>query len=479
LTVFGKPRYLGFVNIDEPAQILGKWIVIKTLRGLEMGLLGGALSEVQEAAYRAASLSDANEEHTKGPEPMLQEVEFVQAADGENLKEYGELRAEEEGVLVRSRQILASYKLAMKLVDVEYTMNRKKLFFYFTAEQRIDFRAYVRDLAREFRIRIEMRQIGVRDESKTVCGISPCGRACCCSQWLHSFTPINIRMVKEQNLVLNPTKISGICGRLMCCMAYEYPTYNALWKSLPSPGSKLKTPQGNYALEGVNLKNESVRVKPPEGPEIDVSISEFADFKDAITRGEQWKEEPVAAPRPIFSPRAPVSVRLPSRDGKFKLEKISLEEHIAGRINREPTRNDKQRTGERSKPCEPLSAFDHSRPSAKHAASTASATLRADSGTAEKAGAKAVSARGVAESAQRGKKRGGGPSNEAKHTVRPQPATPRAPAVRKADAGVQRQRGDADLRVDLIDLEDSMTTPQEKTAKYKSRRRRAYPRTKE
>ncbi|GHV44445.1 hypothetical protein FACS1894204_01550 [Synergistales bacterium] len=418
LAVFGKPRYLGFVNIDEPAQKSGKWIVIKTLRGTEMGLLGGALSEAQEAAYRVASLNDVNDEHTKGPEPMLQEVEFVQVANDENLKEYSELRADEEGVLVRSRRILSDHKLNMKLVDVEYTMNRKKLFFYFTAEQRIDFRAYVRDLAREFHIRIEMRQIGVRDESKTVCGISTCGRPCCCSQWLHSFAPINIRMVKEQNLVLNPTKISGICGRLMCCMAYEHPTYNALWKSLPSPGSKLKTPQGNYVLEGVNLKNESIRVRPPEGPEIDVIISEFADFKDAVTRGEQWKEKPVAAPRQVSPPRLPASARIPSRDGKLKPEKISLEEHIANR---------------------------------EHEAHT------------ESSGAGAVGVRGS--SVKRGKKRGAAP-DEAKH-LRPKPAPDRIPVVRKASV----QHGD------FIDLEDSMAKPQEKVAKHKSGRRRTYPKT--
>ncbi|GHS97828.1 hypothetical protein AGMMS50276_18540 [Synergistales bacterium] len=433
LAVFGKPRYLGFVNIEEPLQSHTKWIVIKTLRGLEMGLLGGALSVEQEATYRLASLNDASDEHTKGPEPMLQEVDFVQAADDENLKEYDELRADEDTVLVRSRQILNDHKLNMKLVDVEYTMNRKKLFFYFTAEQRIDFRAYVRDLAREFRIRIEMRQIGVRDESKTVCGISPCGRPCCCSQWLHSFTPINIRMVKEQNLVLNPTKISGICGRLMCCMAYEYSTYNTLWKSLPSPGSKLKTPQGNYVLEGVNLKNESVRVRPPEGPEIDVRVSEFADFKDAVTNGEHWDGEMSVVPKQV-SPRPPVPVRLSSplrasslalRDGKLKPEKISLEEHIANRISKEPTRSE------------------------SHRFSVKRETV-------------------ASQSPKRGKKHKDAP---------PQQAAPRAPAAHKVGVGAQRE--DLSIRVDLIDLEDAMAAPQEKIVRHKSARRRTYPKTRE
>ena len=144
-------------------------------------------------------------------------------------------------------------------------LDRRKLFFYFTSEQRVDFRAYVRDLARDFHTRIEMRQIGVRDEARVVKGIGPCGRPCCCSYWLHDFTPICIRMVKEQKLALNPTKISGICGRLMCCMAYEHETYGALWKGLPGPGSKIRTENGTYVLESVDLASERVQVRTPSG----------------------------------------------------------------------------------------------------------------------------------------------------------------------------------------------------------------------
>jgi cell fate regulator YaaT (PSP1 superfamily) len=339
LAVFGKPRYLGLVNIGEPVPETGRWIVIKTLRGLEMGLVGGALSQEQEAKYRTACLDEPGDEHTKGPEPMLQEVEFVEPADPARLEEYFRRRSEEEGALIRSRQILQSHQLLMKLVDVEYTLDRKKLFFYFTSEQRVDFRAYVRDLAKEFRIRIEMRQIGVRDEAKTVRGIAPCGRPCCCSHWLHRFTPINIRMVKEQNLVLNPTKISGICGRLMCCMAYEHSTYNGLWRSLPAPGAKLKAPQGNYVLEGIDLRTEAVRVRFPEGREVLVPIAEFADFKETVLAGNAWKEE--AAEQPRRSPLL-LAARLGSSSEKskddfakalkrYKPEKISIEAHLAER----------------------------------------------------------------------------------------------------------------------------------------------------
>ena len=128
--------------------------------------MGGALSQEQEAKYRASCLEDNSGEQTRGPEPMLQEVEYVRNADAEQIEAYYQCRSDEDAALVRGREILAGHDLTMKLVDVEYLMDRKKLFFYFTSEQRVDFRGYVRDLAKEFRTRIEMRQIGVRDEAR-------------------------------------------------------------------------------------------------------------------------------------------------------------------------------------------------------------------------------------------------------------------------------------------------------------------------
>ena len=294
LATFGKLRYLGLAEIPDPAVSETRWILIKTVRGLEMGLVGGALSQEQEAKYRASCLEDNSGEQTRGPEPMLQEVEYVRNADAEQIEAYYQCRSDEDAALVRGREILAGHDLTMKLVDVEYLMDRKKLFFYFTSEQRVDFRGYVRDLAKEFRTRIEMRQIGVRDEARVVRGIAPCGRPCCCSYWLHRFTPICIRMVKEQNLALNPTKISGICGRLMCCMAYEHPLYSALWKSLPSPGAKIRTENGTYVLDSVDLASESVRVRFPNGHLVPVSIAEFPDFREAVLQGRDWGGETVA-----------------------------------------------------------------------------------------------------------------------------------------------------------------------------------------
>jgi cell fate regulator YaaT (PSP1 superfamily) len=341
LAVFGKPRYLGLVNMEEPEPGAGRWILVRTVRGLEMALLGGALSDEQEAKYRRACSDESGDDHTRGPEPMLQEVELAGPVMEEHFQESCRLHREEDRALIRGRQILHAHQLQMKLVDVEYMMDRKKLFFYFTAEQRVDFRAYVRDLAREFRTRIEMRQIGVRDEAKTAKGVSPCGRPCCCGCWLHRFTPINIRMVKEQNLALNPTKISGICGRLMCCMAYEQETYDELWRRLPSPGSKIRTEQGNYVLEGVDLRTESVKIRFPEGQEVAVPITDFALFKETVQRGGTWeKAAPEAPRRPLHSPLSPGSLRispvksraLNAQIRRLKPEKISIEEHIAGRL---------------------------------------------------------------------------------------------------------------------------------------------------
>ena len=338
LATFGKLRYLGLAEIPDAAASEARWILVRTIRGLELGLLGGPLSQEQEASYRASCIEDGGGEQTRGPEPMLQEVEYLQNADSEQIEAYYQCRNDENDVLIRSREILLTHGLPMKLVDVEFLMDRKKLFFYFTSEQRVDFRGYVRDLAKEFRTRIEMRQIGIRDEARVVRGIAPCGRPCCCSYWLHRFTPICIRMVKEQNLALNPTKISGICGRLMCCMAYEHPLYNALWKSLPSPGSKIKTESGNYILESVDLAAESVRVRFPSGQVVPVAIAEFPDFKDAVLQGKDWGDEPTVPPPPrrrapearkAFGGEKKNDSRPVERRGKP--EKISLDKHLAVR----------------------------------------------------------------------------------------------------------------------------------------------------
>jgi len=165
--------------------------------------------------------------------------------------------------------------LIMKLVKTEVLLDRSKTIFYFTAEKRVDFRELVRDLAAEFKMRIEMRQIGVRDEAKMVCGIGSCGRELCCSSFLNRFDLVSVKMAKEQNLALNPTKISGICGRLMCCLAYEFPTYCELKKNLPKVGKPVVTRSGKGKIIRQNVLNQTVTIELEEGGEVTIHASEL------------------------------------------------------------------------------------------------------------------------------------------------------------------------------------------------------------
>lgn len=156
---------------------------------------------------------------------------------------------------------IREHQLEMKLIRVEYTFDRSKMVFYFTADGRVDFRDLVKDLAACFRTRIELRQIGVRDEAKALGGIGPCGRQLCCSTFLGDFMPVSIKMAKDQGLSLNPTKISGLCGRLMCCLKYENDEYEAAKKEMPDYGKEIQTPDGKGRVVGLNLLSRIVKVR--------------------------------------------------------------------------------------------------------------------------------------------------------------------------------------------------------------------------
>ena len=356
LAVFGKPRYLGLVDIKNKSSG-GTWVLLKTLRGLEMGLLCGALSQEQEEKYRRVGVDEADESNLHGAEPMLQEVSFVSFASSEEIEIANQNHKNEDEDLIKSRVLLAGHKLPIKLVEVEYLFDKKKLFFYFTSDYRVDFRAYVRDLAREFRTRIEMRQIGVRDEARSAKGISQCGRPCCCSYWLHKFTPICIRMVKEQNLALNPTKISGLCGRLMCCMSFEHNLYDEIWKKLPNPGSKLKTPNGNYVVDGVDLKSKSVLIRFPEGKEVNIPVSDFDKFKQTVISGEAWDGSGEFFPRSQSARLGKEEEIKENGDAMRRVrqvqkqeKKMSLEEHLAVRDNNSKDNVELKKNTKRVKP---------------------------------------------------------------------------------------------------------------------------------
>ena len=169
--------------------------------------------------------------------------------------------------------------LSMKLVEAEYSFDRSKIIFYFTSEERVDFRNLVRDLANIFKARIELKQIGVRDEAKLMGGYGPCGKELCCVKFLKDFEPVTIRMAKDQNLPLNPTKISGLCGRLMCCLSYENQTYKEFLKGLPKVGQEIKTEKGKGKVVGINPLKRSAMVEIGEGKRIEVKFEKHRPNK--------------------------------------------------------------------------------------------------------------------------------------------------------------------------------------------------------
>ncbi|MDD4202930.1 MAG: stage 0 sporulation family protein [Candidatus Omnitrophica bacterium] len=171
------------------------------------------------------------------------------------------------------------HKLEMKLVQAEYSFDRSKIIFYFTSESRVDFRHLVKDLANTFRARIELKQIGVRDEAGILGGFGPCGRELCCAKFLNDFDSVTIKMAKTQNLSLNPAKISGLCGRLMCCLSYEYSSYQALSKGLPKIGQELKTDKGKGTVISTNPLKRMVTVITEAGAYIDIFVDKRNENK--------------------------------------------------------------------------------------------------------------------------------------------------------------------------------------------------------
>lgn len=187
--------------------------------------------------------------------------EIIRKVNAQDLQVIANNKKKEKDAFKICEQKIAFRKLSMKLIDVECTFDNNKLLFYFSAENRVDFRELVKDLASIFKTRIELRQIGVRDEAKFLGGLGICGREFCCKNYLGDFQPVSIKMAKEQGLSLNPTKISGTCGRLMCCLKYEQEGYEELLKVTPKVGALVKTPNGKGYVEEVNLLTGKLKVK--------------------------------------------------------------------------------------------------------------------------------------------------------------------------------------------------------------------------
>lgn len=219
------------------------YVVVETARGIEFGECVIGIKEI-------------NENDIVSP---LKSV--LRIATNEDIEKHFKNKDKEKDAFDICLKKIQEHGLTMKLIDVEYTFDNNKVIFYFTADGRVDFRDLVKDLATIFKTRIELRQIGVRDEAKMLGGLGPCGRPMCCSSFLGDFASVSIKMAKEQNLSLNPTKISGICGRLMCCLNYEQSTYEDIRKRMPKVGSIVKTSEGTGEVFSNNIVKESIKVK--------------------------------------------------------------------------------------------------------------------------------------------------------------------------------------------------------------------------
>jgi len=291
-------RTAGKVYYFDPKHLeikRGDHVIVETARGVEYGTVVMPPTEVED-------------------EKVIQPLKPVirKATEEDNKTEQRNREKEKEAFKICLEKI-QKHNLEMKLIDAEYTFDNNKVLFYFTADGRIDFRELVKDLAAVFKTRIELRQIGVRDETKILGGMGICGRALCCHTYLSDFVPVSIKMAKEQNLSLNPTKISGICGRLMCCLKNEEETYEELNRRLPNPGDFVTTDDGLKGdVSSVNVLRQLVKVIVDVGDE-----KEIKEYKVSQLR---FKPRHKKEPAKIADEDLKVLERLEKQDGKSKLD---------------------------------------------------------------------------------------------------------------------------------------------------------------
>ncbi|KIL52493.1 PSP1 domain-containing protein [Jeotgalibacillus soli] len=236
----------GKIYYFDPNQLdieKNNYVIVETVRGVEYGKVVVDIKQVDEN------------------DVVLPLKKVVRIADQKDRLAVQENKEESTLAYDVCSKKISEHELDMKLVDVEYTFDRNKVIFYFTADGRVDFRNLVKDLASVFRTRIELRQIGVRDEAKMLGGIGPCGRMLCCSTFLGDFEPVSIKMAKDQNLSLNPSKISGLCGRLMCCLKYENDEYEAAKEEMPDLGQSVQTPEGKGKVIGLNMLERVLQIE--------------------------------------------------------------------------------------------------------------------------------------------------------------------------------------------------------------------------
>ena len=268
-------RNVGKVYYFNPKELkikAGDHVIVETARGVEYGTVVLGPKEVEDS---------------KVVQPLKDVIRLATQKDDN--REENNRRKEKEAFQICQQKIKA-HNLEMKLIDAEYTFDNNKALFYFTADGRIDFRELVKDLASVFKTRIELRQIGVRDETKILGGIGICGRPLCCHTYLSEFAPVSIKMAKEQNLSLNPTKISGVCGRLMCCLKNEQETYEYLNKKLPNVGDTVTTPDGiRGEVTSVNVLRQLVKVVVDVNDEKEIQEYKVEELKFKPRHGKKDK----------------------------------------------------------------------------------------------------------------------------------------------------------------------------------------------
>jgi cell fate regulator YaaT (PSP1 superfamily) len=250
----GQAFFYNAVNLEVKD---GDYVIVEHDRGLDYG-----------------QIVSPKEAPSEGQSAKEQPKKIIRIATPADLKQIEDNRSKAKEAFSTCTKKIAEHKLEMKLVSAEYSFDRSKIIFYFTSAGRVDFRNLVKDLAKIFKARIELRQIGVRDEARLFGGFGPCGRELCCARFLKDFEPVTIKMAKEEGLPLNPPKISGLCGRLMCCLSFEYETYRLLAKGLPREGERVTTPQGKGKVIAVNVFKRSATIELEDGTQIEISYKE-------------------------------------------------------------------------------------------------------------------------------------------------------------------------------------------------------------
>ena len=277
---FAEVRFKGtrkdYFTCQPEALQPGSWVMVEAERGRDLGRVSalGAIAERKCGSSGGCAT----------PEPSRR---VLRQAVAEEIRRVSWLRTDEERVRSVAREKVAAHKLRMKVTEAEWQFDRRKLIIYFTAERRVDFRALVRDLARTFRTRIELRQIGVRDEASMLGGVGRCGRELCCSTWLPSLRPVSLQLAKDQRLSLNPSQISGCCGRLMCCLKYEHDAYVRARRRFPREGRWLNTPLGRERVAAVDIWSETVTLMAKDGARRKVTLKELKKEVGKAPRGQR------------------------------------------------------------------------------------------------------------------------------------------------------------------------------------------------